>query len=96
MISISPWNSPTKLCSYLVRWGRCSVKERLSAIRVGNALLSMGYERTRAGNLRGYRVVEVPFADIERKQKDMGKFTDTPNEDTALKGEEDMQPELPF
>ena len=56
----------------------------------------MGYERTRAGNLRGYRVVEIPYADIERKQKDMGKFTDTPNEDTALKGEEDMQPELPF
>ena len=73
-----------------------SVKERLSVIRVGNALLSMGYERTRAGNLRGYRVVEIPYADIERKQKDMGKFTDTPNEDTALKGEEDMQPELPF
>ena len=73
-----------------------SVKERLSVIRVGNALLSMGYERTRAGNLRGYRVVEIPYADIERKQKDMGRFTDTPNEDTALKGEEDMQPELPF
>ena len=73
-----------------------SVKERLSVIRVGNALLSMGYERTRAGNLRGYRVVEIPYADIERKQKDMGKFTYTPNEDTALKGEEDMQPELPF
>ena len=73
-----------------------SVKERLSVIRVGNALLSMGYERTRAGNLRGYRVVEIPYADIERKQKDMGKFTDTPNEDTALKGEEDIQPELPF
>ena len=74
-----------------------SVKERLSVIRVGNALLSMGYERTRAGNLRGYRVVEIPYADIERKQKDMGKFTDTPNEDTAQdEGEEDMQPELPF
>ena len=73
-----------------------SVKERLSVIRVGNALLSMGYERTRAGNLRGYRVVEIPYADIERKQKDMGKFTDTPNEDTALKGEEDVQTELPF
>ena len=74
----------------------CSVKERLSAIRVGNALLSMGYERTRAGNLRGYRVVEVPFADIERKQKDMGKFTDSSNEDSAQKGEEDVQTELPF
>ena len=74
----------------------CSVKERLSAIRVGNALLSMGYERTRAGNLRGYRVVEVPFADIERKQKDMGKFTDSANEDSAQKGEEDVQTELPF
>ena len=73
-----------------------SVKERLSAIRVGNALLSMGYERTRAGNLRGYRVVEVPFADIERKQKDMGKFTDSANEDSAQKGEEDVQTELPF
>ena len=73
-----------------------SVKERLSAIRVGNALLSMGYERTRAGNLRGYRVVEVPFADIERKQKDMGKFTDSSNEDSALQGEEEMQTELPF
>ena len=74
----------------------CSVKERLSAIRVGNALLSMGYERTRAGNLRGYRVVEVPFADIERKQKDMGKFTNSSNEDSAQKGEEDVQTELPF
>ena len=74
----------------------CSVKERLSAIRVGNALLSMGYERTRAGNLRGYRVVEVPFADIERKQKDMGKFTDSANEAAAQKGEEDVQTELPF
>ena len=73
-----------------------SVKERLSVIRVGNALLSMGYERTRAGNLRGYRVVEIPYADIERKQKDMGKFTDTPNEDTAQDEGEDMQPELPF
>ena len=68
----------------------------MSAIRVGNALLSMGYERTRAGNLRGYRVVEVPFADIERKQKDMGKFTDSSNEDSAQKGEEDVQTELPF
>ena len=74
----------------------CSVKERLSAIRVGNALLSMGYERTRAGNLRGYRVVEVPFADIECKQKDMGKFTDSSNEDSAQKGEEDVQTELAF
>ena len=73
-----------------------SVKERLSAIRVGNALLSMGYERTRAGNLRGYRVVEIPFADIERKQKDMGKFTDNSNEDTAQKEKADMQTELPF
>ena len=74
----------------------CSVKERLSAIRVGNALLSMGYERTRAGNLRGYRVVEVPFADIERKQKDMGKFTDNSNGDTAQEDPENMQTELPF
>ena len=73
-----------------------SVKERLSAIRVGNALLAMGYERTRASNLRGYRVVEVPFADIERKQKDLGKFTDSSNEDSAQKGEEDVQTELPF
>ena len=73
-----------------------SVKERLSAIRVGNALLSMGYERTRAGNLRGYRVIEVPFADIERKQKDMGKFTESSDEDTAQEEPENMQTELPF
>ena len=74
----------------------CSVKERLSAIRVGKAQLSMGYERTRAGNLRGYRVVEIPFVDIERKQKDMGKLTDSANEAAAQKGEEDVQTELPF
>ena len=73
-----------------------SVKERLSAIRVGNALLSMGYERTRAGNLRGYRVIEVPFADIERKQKDMGKFTESSDEDTAQEEPENVQTELPF
>ena len=73
-----------------------SVKERLSAIRVGNALLSMGYERTRAGNLRGYRVIEVPFADIERKQKDMGKFTESSDEDTTQEEPENMQTELPF
>ena len=73
-----------------------SVKERLSAIRVGNALLSMGYERTRAGNLRDYRVIEVPFADIERKQKDMGKFTESSDEDTTQEESENMQTELPF
>ena len=63
---------------------------------MGNALLSMGYERTRAGNLRGYRVIEVPFADIERKQKDMGKFTESSDEDTTQEEPENMQTELPF
>ena len=74
----------------------CSVKERLSAIRVGKAQLSMGYERTRAGNLRGYRLVEIPFADMERKQKDMGKYTEAPLPEEEHKSDDEGQTELPF
>ena len=75
-----------------------SVKERLSIVKIGNALHDLGYERKRLGNARGYRLVEIPFADMERKQKDMGKYTDTPQpEEQETQGhDEEVQTELPF
>ncbi len=75
-----------------------SVKERLSIVKIGNALHDLGYERKRLGNARGYRLVEIPFADMERKQKDMGKYTDTPQpEEQEPQGhDEEAQTELPF
>ena len=76
----------------------CSVKERLSIVKIGNALHDLGYERKRLGNARGYRLVEIPFADMERKQKDMGKYTDTPQpeEQETQDHDEEVQTELPF
>lgn len=75
-----------------------SVKERLNIVKIGNALHDLGYERKRLGNARGYRLVEIPFADMERKQKDMGKYTETPQpEEQEPQGkDEEMQTELPF
>ncbi len=75
-----------------------SVKERLSIVKIGNALHDLGYERKRLGNARGYRLVEIPFADMERKQKDMGKYTDTPQpeEQETQDHDEEVQTELPF
>ena len=74
----------------------CSVKEKLNIVKIGNALHDLGYERKRLGNARGYRLVEIPFADMERKQKDMGKYTEAPLPEEEPKNNDEMQAELPF
>ena len=74
----------------------CSVKEKLNIVKIGNALHDLGYERKRLGNARGYRLVEIPFADMERKQKDMGKYTEAPLPEEEPKNDDEVQAELPF
>ena len=74
----------------------CSVKEKLNIVKIGNALHDLGYERKRLGNARGYRLVEIPFSDMERKQKDMGKYTETPLPEEEPKNDDEVQTELPF
>ena len=74
----------------------CSVKEKLNIVKIGNALHDLGYERKRLGNARGYRLVEIPFADMERKQKDMGKYTEAPLSEEEPKNYDEVQAELPF
>ena len=74
----------------------CSVKEKLNIVKIGNALHDLGYERKRLGNARGYRLVEIPFADMERKQKDMGKYTEAPLSEEEPKNDDEVQAELPF
>ena len=74
----------------------CSVKEKLNIVKIGNALHDLGYERKRLGNARGYRLVEIPFSDMERKQKDMGKYTEAPLPEEEPKNDDEVQAELPF
>ena len=53
-----------------------SIKEQLSTVRIGIALRTMGIERIRSGNARGYRLVEITPEQISINQKALGNFTD--------------------
>ena len=53
-----------------------SIKEQLSTVRIGIALRTMGVERVRSGNARGYRLVEISLDQININQKALGSFTD--------------------
>ena len=52
------------------------IKEQLSTVRIGIALRTMGIERIRSGNARGYRLVEITPEQISINQKALGNFTD--------------------
>ena len=53
-----------------------SIKEQLSTVRIGIALRTMGVERVRSGNARGYRLVEISPDQININQKALASFTD--------------------
>ena len=53
-----------------------SIKEQLSTVRIGIALRTMGIERVRSGNARGYRLVEITPEQININQRALGNFTD--------------------
>lgn len=53
-----------------------SIKEQLSAVRIGIALRAMGIERVRSGNSRGYRLVEITPDQININQRALGNFTE--------------------
>ena len=53
-----------------------SIKEQLSTVRIGIALRTMGIERVRSGNARGYRLVEISPEQISINQRALGNFTD--------------------
>ena len=53
-----------------------SIKEQLSTVRIGIALRTMGVERVRSGNARGYRLVEISLDQININQKALASFTD--------------------
>ena len=52
------------------------IKEQLSTVRIGIALRTMGIERVRSGNARGYRLVEISPEQISINQRALGNFTD--------------------
>ena len=54
-----------------------SIKEHLSVVRIGIALRTLGIERVRSGNSRGYRLVEITPDQININQKALGSFIDT-------------------
>ena len=54
-----------------------SIKEQLSVVRIGIALRTLGIERVRSDNSRGYRLVEITPDQININQKALGSFTDT-------------------
>ena len=54
-----------------------SIKEQLSVVRIGIALRTLGIERIRSGNSRGYRLVEITPDQININQKALANFTDT-------------------
>ena len=58
------------------------IKEQLSTVRIGIALRTIGIERVRSGNARGYRLVEISPEQININQRAMGSFTDI-NTDTV-------------
>ena len=58
------------------------IKEQLSTVRIGIALRTIGIERVRSGNARGYRLVEISPEQININQRVMGSFTDI-NTDTV-------------
>ena len=60
-----------------------SIKEHLSVVRIGIALRTLGIERVRSGNSRGYRLVEITPDQININQKALGSFIDT-NIDTIV------------
>ena len=49
------------------------IKESLSVVRIGNAMRSLGYERWRSGNQRGYKVIEIQLDEIERKRTQLAQ-----------------------
>ena len=58
-----------------------SIKEQLSTVRIGIALRTMGIERVRSGNARGYRLVEISPEQININQRALGNFTDVNDND---------------
>ncbi|MBM6781268.1 BT4734/BF3469 family protein [Bacteroides mediterraneensis] len=56
-----------------------SMKNPLSAVKVGLALRKAGFEHLRVGGKRGYRVVMYTCEEVNRNRRALGRFTENPS-----------------